>query len=148
YSLRSAVTLFLSGLIPRNGRDNPVVTGDVATQTRAVLENAKELLEAAGLSFPHLVSARVFLPDLKDFAEFNRVYRDVVGPDRPARATVGANLTAPGYKVEITFVASAAARQAIDADPEKSPNLSPAVRAGETLFVSGLLAEGAAAAGD
>lgn len=148
YAIRSRDTLFLSGLIPRNGKDNTVVTGDVAIQTRAVLDNAKELLAAAGLSFPHLVSARVFLPDLKDFPEFNRVYREVVGPDRPARATVGANLTAPAYKVEITFVASAAMRQAIDADPEKSPNLSPAVRAGTTLFVSGLLAEGDAATGD
>src|SRR5207245_1402048 len=108
----------------------------------------RELLEAAGLSLAHLVSARAFLPDLKDFQEFNRVYREVVGPDRPARATVGANLTAPAYKVEITFVASAAPRQAIDADLEKSPNLTPAVRAANTLFVSGLLAEGEGATGD
>jgi reactive intermediate/imine deaminase len=144
YGIRAGDTLFLSGLIPRNGKDNTVVSGDVAAQTGAVLENAKALLEAADLSFAHLVSARVFLPDLNDFSEFNRVYRDIVGPDRPARATVGAHLTAPAYKVEITFVASAAARQAIDADPVKSPNLSPAVRAGNTLFVSGLLAEGEA----
>jgi enamine deaminase RidA (YjgF/YER057c/UK114 family) len=50
--------------------------------------------------------------------------------------------------VEMTFVASAAPRQAIDADPQKSPNLSPAVRADDTLFVSGLLAEGEALAAD
>jgi reactive intermediate/imine deaminase len=148
YGIRAGETLFFSGLIPRNGKDNTVVTGDVATQTRAVLDNAKELLEAAGLSFPHLVSARVFLPDLKDFAEFNRVYREIVGPERPARATVGANLTSPAYKVEMTFVASAASREAIDADPQKSPNLSPAVKAGNVLFVSGLLAEGDAATTD
>jgi 2-iminobutanoate/2-iminopropanoate deaminase len=148
YAIRSGDTLFLSGLIPRNGKDNTVVSGDVATQTRAVLENAKELLEAAGLSFPHVVSARVFLPDLKDFAEMNRVYREYVGADRPARATVGAHLTSPAYHVEMTFVASAAARQAIDADPQKNPNLSPAVRADTVLFVSGLLADGDAAAGD
>ena len=148
YGIRAGDTLFLSGLIPRNGKDNTVVSGDVATQTRAVLNNAKELLEAAGLSFSHLVSARVFLPDLKDFAEFNRAYREAVGPDRPARATVGASLTAPPYKVEITFVASAAPRQAIDADPEKSPNLSPAVLAGNTLFVSGLVPEGPAGTAD
>ena len=61
---------------------------------------------------------------------------------------MGASLTSPAYKVEITFVASAAAREAIDADPQKSPNLSPAVKAGNLLFVSGLLAEGDAAAGD
>jgi 2-iminobutanoate/2-iminopropanoate deaminase len=147
YGIRTGATLFLSGLIPRNGKDNTVVTGDVATQTRAVLDNAKELLDSAGLSFPHLVSARVFLPDVKNFAEFNRVYRDVVGPDRPARATVGANLTSPAYNVEMTFVASDLPRQGIDADPEKSPNLTPAVRVGHTLFVSGLLAEAEAATG-
>jgi enamine deaminase RidA (YjgF/YER057c/UK114 family) len=148
YGIRSGDTLFLSGLIARNGKDNTVVSGDVATQTRAVLENARELLDAAGLSFSHLVSARAFLPDLKDFPEFNRVYREMVGRERPARATVGANLTSPAYNVEVTFVASAAPRQAIDADPQKSPNLSPAVRAGNTLFVSGLLPEGDAATGD
>jgi enamine deaminase RidA (YjgF/YER057c/UK114 family) len=120
----------------------------VATETRAVLENAKELLEAAGLSLPHVVSARVFLPDLKDFAEMNRIYREFVSPDRPARATVGANLTSPAYKVEMTFIASAAPRQAIDANPESNPNLSPAVRADDTLFVSGMLAEGEALAAD
>lgn len=148
YGIRSGELLFLSGLIARNGKDNTAVAGDVATQARVVLENAKELLEAAGLSFSHVVSARVFLPDLKDFAEMNRVYREYVGPDRPARATVGAHLTSSAYNVEMTFVASAAARQTIDADPEKSPNLSPAVRAGNLLFVSGLLAEGNAAAAD
>ena len=121
YAIRAGDTLFLSGLIAANGKDNTRSRGDVATQSRAVMENAKELLEAAGLSFPHVVSARVFLPDLKDFAEFNRVYREYVGADRPARATVGAKLTSPAYNVEITFVASAAPRQAIDADPQTSP---------------------------
>jgi 2-iminobutanoate/2-iminopropanoate deaminase len=148
YGLRSGDALFLSGLIPRNGKDNSVVNGDVATQTRAVLDNAKELLEAAGLSFSHVVSARVFLPDLKDFAEMNRVYRESIGHERPARATVGAGLTSAAYKVEMTFVASAAPRHAIDADPEKSPNLSPAIRVDDTLFVSGMLAEGEASTTD
>src|SRR5260221_164739 len=146
YGIRAGSTLFLSGLIPRNGKDNTVVSGDVATQTRAVLDNAKELLDAAGFSFSHLVSAPVFLSDVENLAEVNRVYRELVGPDRPARATVGASLTSPAYTVEMTFVASAAARQGIDADPEKSPNLTPAVRVGGTLFVSGLLADGDAAA--
>ena len=148
YGLRSGDTLFLSGLIPRNGADNVVVSGDVATQTRAVLENAKQLLEAAGLSFAHLVSARLFLPDLKDFAEMNRVYREYVPYERPARATVGAGLTSGAYKVEMTFVASAAPRTAIDADAEKSPNLSPAIRVDDTLFVSGMLADGEPSTGD
>src|SRR5262245_32395503 len=50
YGVRTGDTLFLSGLIPRNGRDNTVVTGDIGVQTHAVLDNARELLDAAGLS--------------------------------------------------------------------------------------------------
>ena len=142
YALRTGDTLFLSGLIARNGTDNSVVTGDVATQTRAVMENARALLDAAGLSFAHVVSARAFLPDLQDFAEFNRVYREYLGADRPARATVGAALTGPAYKVEVTFVASAAPRQAIEVAAQPNPNLSAAIRAGNGLYLSGILADG------
>lgn len=141
YALRTGDTLFLSGLVARNGTDNSVVTGDAAAQTRAVMENARALLEAAGLSFAHVVSARAFLPDLKDFPEFNRVYRDYVAADRPARATVGAALTGSAYRVEVTFVASAATRQAIEIAPQPNPNLSAAVKAGNALYLSGLLAE-------
>lgn len=148
YAIRAGDTLFLSGLIARNGKDNTVVSGDVAVQSRAVLENAKELLEAAGLSFAHVVSARVFLPDLKDFAEMNRIYREYLGADRPARATVGASLTAPAYNVEMTFVASSAPRQGIEIAAQPNPNLSAAVRAGSALFVSGMLAEGSALEAD
>ncbi|HET7695986.1 MAG TPA: RidA family protein [Vicinamibacterales bacterium] len=144
YAIRTGDTLFLSGLIARNGTDNSVVNGDVAAQTRAVMENARALLEAAGLGFGHLVSARAFLPDLQDFAEFNRVYREYVGAHRPARATVGAALTGSAYKVEVTFVASAAPRQAIEIAPEPNPNLSTAVKAGASLYISGLLADAAA----
>ena len=44
YALRTGDTVFLSGLVSRNGRDNSVVTGDVAQQTRVIFDNAGELL--------------------------------------------------------------------------------------------------------
>jgi enamine deaminase RidA (YjgF/YER057c/UK114 family) len=141
YAIRAGDTLFLSGLIPRNGKDNSTVQGKVDLQTHAVMDNAREILEAAGLSLAHLVSARAFLPNLDDFAEFNRIYRECVGADRPARATVGARLTGAAYNVEVTFVASASPRQAIETSAQPNPNLSAAVRAGSSLFVSGLLAD-------
>lgn len=148
YAIRAGDALFLSGLVARNGKDNSGVSGDVATQTRAVMENARELLEAAGLSFAHVVSARAFLPDLKDFAGFNRVYREFVGADRPARATVGAALASSAYNVEVTFVASTATRQAIEIAAPPNPNLSAAVKAGNALYLSGLLPDAEAMAGD
>jgi 2-iminobutanoate/2-iminopropanoate deaminase len=141
YAIRSGDTLFLSGLIARNGADHSVVAGDVATQTRAVMENARALLEAAGLSFAHVASARAFLPDLGAFADFNRVYRDYFTGEPPARATVGAALTGSAYRVEVTFVATAAPRQAIEIAAEPNPNLSGAVKTGSALYISGILAD-------
>jgi 2-iminobutanoate/2-iminopropanoate deaminase len=148
YAIRTGDLLFLSGLVARNGRDNTAVSGSVAVQTKTVMDNARELLEAAGLSFPHVVSARAFLPNLDDFAEFNRVYREYVGADRPARATVGADLTTPAYNVEVTLVASAGPREAIETVTPPSPNLSAAIKSGSSLFISGLLAGAEAMKGD
>jgi reactive intermediate/imine deaminase len=149
YGLRTGDTLFLSGLIPRNGRDNTIVTGDIAVQTRAVLDNAKELLDAAGLSLAHVVSARVFLPDLADFEAMNRIYREYFPDAPPARATVGAALTAPGYKVEMTFVASAGPRRVVQGEGAPNPNLSAAIVAGDVTYLSGLLPDAAVvSAGD
>ena len=148
YGIRAGDTLFLSGLIPRNGRDNSVVTGDIAVQTRAVLENARELVEAAGLSLPHVVSGRVFLPDLADFDGMNRVYREYFPEAPPARATVGASLTAPAYKVEMTFIASAGPRRVVQGDGTPNPNLSAAIVAGDMAFISGLLADAPIVNGD
>jgi reactive intermediate/imine deaminase len=141
YGVRTGERLFLSGLIPRNGRDNAVVTGDIGVQTHAVLDNARELLDAAGLSLAHVVSARVFLPDLGEFEGMNRVYREYFPEAPPARATVGAALTAPAYKVEMTFVASAGPRRVVQGEGALNPNLSAAIVAGDTAYLSGLLAD-------
>lgn len=143
YGVRSGETLFLSGLLARNGRDNSVVTGDISVQTRAALDNARELLDAAGLSLAHVVSARIFLTDLADFDAMNRVYREYFADAPPARATVGAALTGPAYKVEMTFVASSAPRRVLQGEGTPNPNLSAAIVAGDSAWMSGLLADAA-----
>src|SRR5262249_20804120 len=50
YGIRSGNTLFLAGLVSRNGKDNSVVGGDIAAQTRTVLDNGAAILKAAGMS--------------------------------------------------------------------------------------------------
>ena len=138
YAIRSGDTLFLSGLVPRKGRDNSMVAGDIGVQTRAVLDNAAELLEAAGLSFDHVVTSRVYLTDPASFAGMNDVYRRSFPQAPPARATVVSSLAGPEYLVEMTFTASSAAREAIGSPPPGVP-ISPAIRAGRRLYLSGAL---------
>jgi reactive intermediate/imine deaminase len=147
YAVRSGDTVFLSGLVPRNGRDNRVVTGAIETQTRAVMENAAELLDAAGLSFAHVVSARVYLTEAASFAGMNAVYREYFPAGFPARATVTSGLAGEGYLVEMTFTASSSPRTLIGTPPEGVP-ISPAVKAGGRLYLSGTLGNRPEYAGD
>jgi reactive intermediate/imine deaminase len=139
YGIRSGDTLFLSGLVSRNGRDNSVVTGDITAQTKVVMENAGEILKAAGMSYANVVSSRIYLPDTSVFAQMNAAYREYFPSEPPARATVKAGLAGSQYAIEITLVASRAKREAVSDDRPANPNLSPAIRVGNTLYLSGML---------
>lgn len=149
YGIKSGDTLFLSGLISRNGKDNSVVPGDIATQTKTVLDNASAILAAGGMSFADVVSSRVFLPDPAMFQDMNAVYRTAFPSKPPARATVGAGLTSDQYLIEITLTAVQGPHDAIttpnaDGTPGRAnPNLSSAIKVGNRLFVSGILGNNA-----
>jgi reactive intermediate/imine deaminase len=139
YAIRSGDTLFLSGLVSRNGRDNSVVKGDVTAQTKVVLDNAGELLRAAGMTHANVVSSRVYLPSAADFQSMNAAYRSYFPSAPPARATVQAALAGPDYHVEITLVASSATKEVIADGRPANPNLSAAIRAGQRVYLSGML---------
>src|SRR6266545_91094 len=138
YAIRSGDTVFLSGLVSRNGRDNSVVSGDVATQTGVILDNAGELLHAAGLSHAHIASSRVYLPEVASFSAMNDGYRPYFPSQPPARATVRADLAGPQYSVEITLVASSSPRRALASAYPNLP-LSSGIVAGGTVYLSGML---------
>jgi reactive intermediate/imine deaminase len=138
YAIRSGDAVFLSGLVPRKGRDNSAVAGDISVQTRAVMENAAELLEAAGLTFDNVVSTRVYLTDASNFTGMNEAYRQYFTNAPPARATVKCGLAGPDFLLEMTFTATSSPREAIGTPPPGIP-ISPAIRAGKRLYLSGAL---------
>ena len=154
YGIKSGSTLFLAGLVSRNGKDNSVVEGPMGVQTKAVLDNAAEILKEAGMTFDHVVSSKVFITDATKFQEMNETYRTFFTKDPPARATVVAPLMGAANAVEITLIASSLPKQlfttpAADGTPGKpSPILSSAVKVGNRLYLSGLLGNTAANKGD
>jgi reactive intermediate/imine deaminase len=154
YGIRTGDTLFLAGLVSRNGRDNSIVTGDMTVQTKTVLDNAGEILKAAGMSYDHVVSSRVYITDGARFQDMNGVYRQYFTKDPPARATVIADLMAPEYVVEITLTAVNRPKRAIitpqaDGSPGRpSPVLSSAIEVGNRLYVSGMLGNAPDTKGD
>jgi 2-iminobutanoate/2-iminopropanoate deaminase len=158
YGIKSGDTLFMSGLISRNGKDNTTVKGDITAQTKTVLDNGAAILKQAGMSFADVVTSRVYITDDTAFQAMNAAYRPYfTAGSMPARATVKAGLTSPDYVVEITMVAvknaarkPAATPNADGTVPAANPNanLSAAIQVGNRLYVSGITGNTAANKGD
>ena len=105
-ALRSGQLLFVSGQVPLDPATGRMVEGDIAVHARRVLENVGSLLEAAGLSFAHVVRTTVFLADMNDFQAMNEVYATFFREPYPARSTVQAARLPRDARVEIDVMAS------------------------------------------
>lgn len=99
--------IYASGQIPLDPKTGNVVEGDIAVQTRQVMENLKAVLEAAGSSFDRVVKTTVFLKNIGDFAAMNEVYAEYLGKAKPARSTVAVADLPRGALVEIDLIALA-----------------------------------------
>lgn len=79
---------------------------DVAVQTRAVIENIRAVLAAAGCDLDDLVQATTFLVDMNDFAPYNAVWAEYFDEQGPARTTVAVHaLPHPHLRLEIQAIA-------------------------------------------
>ena len=99
--------LYCSGQIPLDPATGALVQGDLAAQTRRVLDNVGAILAAAGTSFDRVVKTTVFLADMNDFAAMNEVYGTFFKEEPPARSTVQAARLPRDARVEIDVVALA-----------------------------------------
>jgi 2-iminobutanoate/2-iminopropanoate deaminase len=104
-AVRAGGLLFVSGQIPLDPSTGEMVQGDIAAQTRRVLENLGAILREAGTSFDHVVRTTVYLADMNDFAAMNEVYATYFSSPAPARATVQAARLPKDARVEIDLIA-------------------------------------------
>jgi 2-iminobutanoate/2-iminopropanoate deaminase len=99
-------TLYTSGQIALDPASGQIVgDGDVAAQTRQVLENLDAVLDAADMGWADVVRAGIFLQDLADFATVNAIYAERFQAAPPARSTVQVAGLPKGVLVEIDLVA-------------------------------------------
>jgi 2-iminobutanoate/2-iminopropanoate deaminase len=87
-AIRSNGFIFISGQIPVQPDTGRMVQGNIEAQTHQVMKNLAAILQAAGSGLNKVVKTTVFLLNLDDFPEFNRIYGEYFGDSRPARATV------------------------------------------------------------
>jgi 2-iminobutanoate/2-iminopropanoate deaminase len=105
--VRSGSLLFCHGQIPLDPKSGQIVSGDIAAQTRRVLDNIAGVLRAEGLTFDNVVKTTIFLTDLGDFQTVNEIYGSYFKQDPPARSTVQVAALPKGANVEIEVVAVA-----------------------------------------
>lgn len=93
-------TVYLCGVTP-----DP--TGDIKAQTKQVLDRIDRLLQTAGTDKSKLLTAQVWLSDMRLFEAHNAIWNDWVDPKNPpARACVRADLWRPNMLVEIMVTAA------------------------------------------
>jgi 2-iminobutanoate/2-iminopropanoate deaminase len=105
-AIKSGNLLFLSGQIPLDPATGALVPGGIEAQTRQVFTNIGAILEAAGVSFGHVVSATVYVADMSDFAKVNEIYATYFTAPAPARATVQVARLPKDSLVEIQVTAA------------------------------------------
>jgi 2-iminobutanoate/2-iminopropanoate deaminase len=104
-AIRAGDFLYVSGQGPLDPATREVVAGDISAQTRRVLENLRNVLEAAGATMAQVVNMRVCLRDTNDFPTFNETFRDFMDGERVTRTCVGGTPHRRGVNVEIDCVA-------------------------------------------
>ncbi len=94
--------LYVSGQVPMV--DGELVSGNVTVQAHQAIKNLVAILSEAGYSTADVVRCGVWLEDARDFAAFNKVFREYFGENPPARACVETRMVVD-CKVEIDCVA-------------------------------------------
>lgn len=99
-------TLYLSGQLPINPETGKFAGDTIEEQTKQSLENAKAILEEAGIGLEDVLKVTVLLNSIEDFGKMNEVYGTYFTNDFPARAAYEVAKLPLGALVEIEMIAA------------------------------------------
>uniref|UniRef100_A0A7S0XC35 Translation initiation inhibitor n=1 Tax=Chromulina nebulosa TaxID=96789 RepID=A0A7S0XC35_9STRA len=99
--------VFVSGCVGLDPNTKTLVSGGLAAQTKQVLINLKNIVEASGSSLSKVVKTTILLADISTFSEVNTIYGEYFSSDPPARATYAVAGLPLGALVEIECIALA-----------------------------------------
>ncbi|XP_077547073.1 2-iminobutanoate/2-iminopropanoate deaminase-like isoform X3 [Haemaphysalis longicornis] len=112
-AIRAGNTMYVSGQLGMDPNTGKLVPGGIAAETRQALTNLSKILEAGRMSLKCVAKCTVYLGDMKDFQDMNKVYSEFFTENQPARAAFQVAKLPLGGLVEI---------EAIAVDTEKTTN--------------------------
>ena len=99
-------TLYISGQIPIIAKTMELFSGTIKEETELVMLHLNAVLEAAGMSFEHVVKTTIFLSDMENFGKVNDVYGTYFDNDTaPVRETVAVKTLPKNVRIEISMIA-------------------------------------------
>jgi 2-iminobutanoate/2-iminopropanoate deaminase len=104
-AVRTENMIYTAGQIGLDPATMEIVSGGVEAETRQVLNNLKQVLEAANSGLSYVVKTTVFLRDMADFPKMNAVYAEFFPENPPARSTVAVASLPKGVAVEVEAIA-------------------------------------------
>ncbi len=97
--------IFCSGQIPLDPKTGQLVQGDIAAQTKRILDNFAAVLKAAGADLKNTVKLTVYLTDLGNFEVLNKVLEGTFTGEPPARAVVQVAALPKNASIEMDLIA-------------------------------------------
>lgn len=102
----SGNTLYTSGQIAIDPQTNELVIDDLEKETKLVMQNLKAVLEAADMTFENVIKTSIFISDMNNFQQINKVYATYFNEETaPARETVEVANLPKFVNVEISAIA-------------------------------------------
>ena len=98
-------TVYMSGVIGVDPAAGKPVEGGTLAQARQVFENIRTVLGELGLTMDDVLKTTVFLTNLGDFAEVNKLYAEYFGPNYPARSCVEVSRLPMSLAIEVECIA-------------------------------------------
>jgi 2-iminobutanoate/2-iminopropanoate deaminase len=100
----------MDGLVITSGQihltpDGNLIDGSIEEKTRQVMNNLKEILAAAGLSFADVLKVTVYVTNMAEYGDFNKVYKTYFEEPLPAREGVCVKELPLGASLEISMIA-------------------------------------------
>ena len=100
-------TIYMSGMIGVDPAVQKPVEGGTLAQAKQVFENIVTVLGELGATTDDVLKTTVYLTNIGDFAEVNKLYAEYFAPNFPARTCVEVSKLPMGLSIEIECIARA-----------------------------------------
>ena len=107
HAVRLGDTLYVSGQIGIDPATGKLVSGGQLAEYRQALLNLEAILRAAGTTLRRVVKTTIYMTDVSQLVELNRIYAEFFPESPPAKTGVEVSRLAIGAKIEIEAIAAA-----------------------------------------